>query len=196
MWQIGRSGPSARGPHPFRFSVALVHGVPSVSPNSVELQETMANPIDLVERMALGQEWPCERRGDDELTIELAGQWCHYKLCFAWHGELGVMQVSAALDLSVPARRLSAVNGLLALANEKLWLGHFELWSAERLPVFRHSMIFRDGNAAGPELIEDLVDVAMNECERFYPAFQFVIQGGKRAEEAMQLSLLETEGEA
>lgn len=167
-----------------------------MSLNSVELQESIANPIDLVERMAMGQDWPCERRGDDELTIELGGQWCQYKLCFAWHGELGVMQVSAALDLPVPSRRVAAVQGLLALANEKLWLGHFELWSADRIPVFRHSMIFRDGNAAGPELIEDLVDVAMTECERFYPAFQFVIVGGKRPADAIQLSLLETEGEA
>ena len=67
------------------------------------------------------------------------------------------------------------------MANEKLWLGHFDLWSDEGLPVFRHAVLFRDGTGASGELIEDLVDIAVSECERFYPAFQFVIWGGKSA---------------
>ena len=46
------------------------------------------------------------------------------------------------------------------------------------------------------ELLEDLVDIAVTECERFYPAFQFVIWGGKSPVEAMTAAMLETEGEA
>ena len=41
--------------------------------------------------------------------------------------------------------------------------------------MFRHAVLFRDGTGASGELIEDLVDIAVSECERFYPAFQFVI---------------------
>jgi len=50
--------------------------------------------------------------------------------------------------------------------------------------------------AATVEQLEDLLDVAIAECERFYPTFQFVIWGGKRPEEALQAALLETVGEA
>ena len=82
------------------------------------------------------------------------------------------------------------------MGNEKLWLGHFDLWSEEGLPVFRHAVLFREGIAANAELIEDLVDIAVSECERFYPAFQFVIWGGKDPAEAITAALLETEGEA
>jgi len=37
---------------------------------------------------------------------------------------------------------------------------------------------------------------AVGECDRFYPAFQFVIWGGRNPEDALAASLLETQGEA
>ena len=42
----------------------------------------------------------------------------------------------------------------------------------------------------------NLIEVAISECERFYPAFQFVLWGGKSAEEAIAAAMLETQGEA
>jgi hypothetical protein len=82
------------------------------------------------------------------------------------------------------------------MANEKLWLGHFDLWTEENLPVFRHAVLLRDGVGVSSGLLEDLVDIAVTECERFSPAFQFVIWGGKSPLEAMAAAMLETEGEA
>ena len=158
--------------------------------------ETAANPLDLVEKLAVANDWPFHRQTDEELAAEIAGQWCHYKLWFAWHPELGVMHLSCALDMKVPVKKRTPVYALLAMANEKLWLGHFDLWADEGLPVFRHAVLFREGTGASSELVEDLVDIAVSECERFYPAFQFVIWGGKDPGEAITAALLETEGEA
>ena len=91
------------------------------------------------------------------------------------------MHLSCALEMKVPANKREQIYALLAMANEKLWLGHFDLWSEENLPVFRHALLLRDGISVSSELMEDLVDIAVTECERFYPAFQFVIWGGKSA---------------
>jgi hypothetical protein len=41
-----------------------------------------------------------------------------------------------------------------------------------------------------------MVDIAITECERFFPAFQFLLWGGKSATEALQAAMLETVGEA
>jgi hypothetical protein len=41
-----------------------------------------------------------------------------------------------------------------------------------------------------------MVDIAITECERFYPAFQFVLWGGKTPAEALTASMLECVGEA
>ena len=106
------------------------------------------------------------------------------------------MHLSCALEMKVPANKREAIYALLALANEKLWLGHFDLWSDENLPVFRHALLLREGISVSGELMEDLVDIAVTECERFYPAFQFVIWGGKPPLEALTAAMLETEGEA
>jgi hypothetical protein len=46
------------------------------------------------------------------------------------------------------------------------------------------------------ELIGELMDLAVAECERYYPAFQFVIWGGRTAEDAIASSLFDTVGEA
>ena len=161
-----------------------------------DTEDHSSNPLDLVEQIAIANEWPFQRQGEDELAAEVAGHWCQYRLWFCWHPDLGVMHVSCALDMKVPAKKREAIYGLLAMANEKLWLGHFDLWTEENLPMFRHAVLVRDGTAISDQLLEDIVEIAVTECERFYPAFQFVIWGGKAPAEALTAALLETEGEA
>jgi hypothetical protein len=158
--------------------------------------ETAANPLDLVEKLAVANDWPFHRQNDEELAAEVAGQWCHYKLWFAWHPELGVMHLSCALDMKVPAKKRTPVYTLLAMANEKLWLGHFDVCSEEHTPMFRQTTLLRGSRGATVEQLEDLVEIALSECERFYPAFQFVIWGGKTASEAVSAAILDTMGEA
>ena len=106
------------------------------------------------------------------------------------------MHFTCAFDMKVPEAKRSAICELLAVINEKLWLGHFGLWEDEGVPMFRHTSLLRGGVGLSSEQVEDLVDLAVSECERFYPAFQFVIWGGKTAQEAVAASLLETVGEA
>lgn len=161
-----------------------------------ETEGTTGNPLDLIEQIAIANEWPFHRQDDDELATEVAGHWCQYRLWFAWHPDLGVLHLSCALEMRIPSNKRDAIHGLLAMANEKLWLGHFDLWSEENLPVFRHAVLVRDGVGVSSELLEDLVDIAVTECERFYPAFQFVVGGGKPPAEALAAAMLETEGEA
>jgi hypothetical protein len=57
-------------------------------------------------------------------------------------------------------------------------------------------VLLRGQRGATVEQLEDLLDVAIQECERHYPAFQFVIWGGRTPEEAMQAAMLEPMGEA
>ncbi|MDX1484537.1 MAG: YbjN domain-containing protein [Alphaproteobacteria bacterium] len=155
-----------------------------------------AHPIDLVEQIVGANAWSHQRLGDDELAVEVAGRWCDYRLFFAWHREAAAIHFSLALDMRVPRARMAEIGGLLAMINEKLWLGHFDLWSDDGLPMFRYAMLLR--GTAGPSAaqIEELLDIAMSESDRFYPAFQFVIWGGKSAAEAVACALIDPAGEA
>ena len=84
----------------------------------------------------------------------------------------------------------------LALINEQLWLGHFEMWSGSGLIVFRHAALVGNGENLAFEQAEGIAEAALEECERFYPVFQFVLWGGKSPTEAISAALIETAGEA
>ena len=68
--------------------------------------------------------------------------------------------------------------------------------SEESIPVFRHTMPLRGLRQVSTAQMEDLVNAAVAECERFYPALHLLLWGGQSVEEALRLSLMETVGEA
>jgi hypothetical protein len=155
-----------------------------------------ANPLDILEEIVAANEWLFDRANDDELIVELAGRWCHYRMFFVWQREIGALQFSCQFDMKVPDSKRSDVNDLLALLNNRLWLGHFDLEMQQNTPLFRYTILARNDRLPGVEVLEDLVEIALTECERFYPAFQFVIWGGKRPVEAMTASMIDTAGQA
>jgi hypothetical protein len=159
-------------------------------------QEPAANPLDIVEEIVAANEWPFDRTSEDELVVEITGRWCDYRLYFMWRDDVSALHFTCAFDARVPHTRRRDANDLLALVNEKLWIGHFDVTSDEGMPMFRHTVPFRGQRGAAVEQLEDLVDAAFTECERFFPAFQFVIWGGKTAAEAMAAAMFETAGEA
>ena len=63
-------------------------------------------------------------------------------------------------------------------------------------PVFRHNLLLRGIVHPSVEQMEDMIDYAMTECERFFPAFQFVVWGGKEPREALAAAMIDVEGEA
>ncbi len=158
--------------------------------------ELCRNPLDIVEEIVGGYDWSFERFSDEELLAGCSGQWCDYSLHFSWRDDLSAMHLASTIDLRFPAARRGSVYELLAVINSKLWLGHFDLAADASLPVFRHAVLFRGSRGATVEQLEDLVDIAVAECERFYPAFQYVAWAGKDPDEAVAAALIETVGEA
>lgn len=154
-----------------------------------------ANPIDLVEEIVQANAWPHDRTGDDEMVIEVAGRWCSYRLHFVWESSVNALQYSCSFELKVPRGRRPAAHELLAVVNERLWIGHFD-FADDKSPAFRQAVLLRGAHGASVEQIEDLVDISLSECERFYPAFQLVVWGGKSAHEAIASAMIDPVGEA
>jgi len=159
-------------------------------------ETTHANPLDVVESIAEVNEWVFDRRSDQEMAVQAPGTWCDYSLFFAWNDDIAAMHFTCAFDMRVPPERRGPLYELLAVVNEKMWLGHFGLWDEEGLPLFRHAVPLRGSEGLSVGQMEDLVDNALFECERFYPAFQYVLWGGKTAQDAVSAAMVETVGEA
>lgn len=164
---------------------------------SVAVEEaSAANPLDVVEQVVSANDWAFDRRNEDEMAVEVPGKWCDYSLYFAWRQDAGALHFTCAFDMRVQPAKRRETHDLLAQVNERMWLGHFALWADEGVPMFRHAVLLRGHGGASSEQIEDLVDIALSECERFYPAFQFVLWGGKSPDDAIAAALLDTVGEA
>ena len=155
-----------------------------------------ANPIDLIEEIVGANEWLFDRTSDDELMLQVGGNWCDYQLHFAWCHDVSALHFSCALDMRVPQGRRGLVNELLVMMNGALFIGHFDLTPQDGTPVFRQTLLMRGTRGGSVEQLEDLLDIAINECERHYPAFQFVIWAGHAPGDALAAAMLETVGEA
>ena len=166
------------------------------SVSMVEVHSHTGNPIDLVEEIVVANDWAHDRASEEELIVEISGRWCDYRLYFLWQEELSALHFSCGFDMKVPKRRRGPLYELLALANERLWIGHFGMESENGMPVFRHAVLLRGAPGASAESLEDMVDIAITECERFFPAFQFVLWGGKTPQDALAAAMLECVGEA
>ena len=162
---------------------------------TASVAQMYTNPIDLVEQLALGHEWACERNGDDELTLIVGGDWTDYHVSINWRDDLEALHLACAFDFKVPATRLPEMYRLVAQINEQLWLGHFDLWTTEGLIMFRHGLLL-NGQLATPRQCEALLKAALEACERYYQAFQFVVWAGRESREALASAMFETEGRA
>jgi len=168
--------------------------MPALSFSSSSHQVT--NPLDVMEQIVCGHDWAFDRRNESEMAAEAPGKWCDYGLYFSWSREIAAMNFTCTFDLRAPANRRKALYELIALANERLWIGHFSLDLETGTPVFRHSVLLRGATSLAAESMEDMIDIAITECERFYPAFQFTLWSGKTPTEALEAAMLDCVGEA
>lgn len=153
------------------------------------------DPLEVVERVLSAENLVFDRTEDGEVTVTLTGDWKDYELWFAWRPEADCLQLYLSMDLKVAAVR-AAAQELVTLINPRVWLGHFELWGEEGEIVFRHALGLPEGERPSPAQTAAMIDAAIEAADRFYPAFDFLISGGKTPAEAMAACLFETVGEA
>ncbi len=155
-----------------------------------------AAAIEMLAAYCAARDWAHELVSEDELVATVQGSWTSYELRGVWRADDRVLQLLVFPDIRVVDDRRAAAFETLALINEQMWLGHFEIWSASGIILLRHGVLVGGDGSLTLEATEALVESAIDECERFYPVFQFVLWGGKSAAEAIAASLIETRGEA
>lgn len=152
--------------------------------------------LAVVEDIAASNDLMFERSGEDEITIITKGAWTDYQLSFTWMKEIEALHLACAFDIKIPAPRRAEVQRLMAAVNEQLWVGHFDIWTQTGTIMYRAALVLPDGLSASTAQCETMLVSAVNACERYYPALQFVVWAGKSAEEAMTAAMFDTVGEA
>ncbi|GGY39731.1 type III secretion system chaperone family protein [Parvularcula lutaonensis] len=154
------------------------------------------DPIEMIESLARARDLDAQRVDDTEVHVCLSGSWRDVSMWFSWRREAQVLQIGAPLEIKVPNARKAEVLKLLALINERLWVGHFDLWQRDGEVVYRNGAVLSEAEGLSHGQAEVLLRGAMEAFERYYPTFNYVVWAGKSAEEAIAASILDVEGSA
>lgn len=154
-----------------------------------------SNPLDFVEEIAERKTWSCFRIGPAELLLEIPGSWRDYECVVQWADDLDCLGVTFVIQPQIPDEQLSRLPVFLSMVNEQTILGHFVLMGNEDI-VFRYTLPVSLTKSGRIPVLENIMRLIVEECDRFYPAFQFLLFGKKEPEEAIAAAMLDTEGEA
>lgn len=154
------------------------------------------DPLEIVEQVIIAEQFAYERGEEEELHFSAPGSWRDHSVWFAWSPGIETLHICLGLDAKTPDQRRGEVCELVALLNERLWLGHFDVWSDDGAIVYRNAIALPDGASPLPEQVAALIAAALEAGERFYPAFNFLVWGGKSPTDAVAAAMFETVGEA
>lgn len=163
-----------------------------------KLLEDDHNPLDSVEEVLVSHNWSFNRMTDEELIVEVEGKSCSYKVFFIWQEDMAALQFCAQYDVELPSETIKAAGDILRNINENLWMGHFDLPNATCRPSFRHTCLLSGMSATcGPDHIEDLVEISLAQCERYFPVFDLLARQNDHGlnSDHIELAMMDASGE-
>ena len=156
---------------------------------------TNYNPLDLIEDIIIANDWDYERDSNNNIHVEVAGEWCDYQLSYGINEEHNLLYISCVLDINIPEKRFKDISSFLFSLNERLLVGHFEILSDQTWPILKQSFPIPANQSLCKNQLEQASLLALSECEKFYPAFQIFAWDNKDVKSTLQHLMLETHGD-
>ncbi len=163
--------------------------------NDMDREEDAA-PVEMLASLFEARGWSYEFASDEEITAEVQGSWATYQLRGIWRREDHVLQLLCLPDIRIADDKRAPMFEVLTLVNEQMWLGHFDVWSNGMVLLYRHALMLGDDGMLSIAQAQTMVEAAVDECDRFYPAFQFILWGDKSPADALACALVDAAGEA
>lgn len=163
---------------------------------SEQYLEDDIHPIDIVENIAAHHDWDFDRIGDDQIAMAVEGQWRTYSITLAWSGYDETLRMVCTFEMEPPEDKLAGLYELINAMNDQCWAGAFTYWSEEKMMVYRYGLVLAGGQVASPEQVDMMITTAVQNAERYYPAIQLHVWGGRPPAEAMQVAIAEAYGRA
>lgn len=160
-----------------------------------ELSENGSNPLDVVERIIKDRNWRFERTDSGTLVALAESSWLDFQLRYQWFADIEEHSISCGFEQKVPdPTKRPEILTLISLINKHLPVGAF-MWEEDSDFLMYHYVLqLAGGVRVAKEQCEVMLKIALSTCERYYPAFQYILWAGKCAEEAFKLVSLQTRG--
>jgi len=163
---------------------------------SEQFLEEDIHPIDIVEHLAENHDWEFDRIGDDQIAMAVEGQWRTYSITLAWSGYDETLRLVCTFEMEPPEDKLPLLYELINAMNDQCWAGAFTYWPEQKLMVYRYGLVLSGNQMACPEQIDTMISAAVLSAERYYPAIQLMVWGGRSPKDAMQVAIAEAYGRA
>ena len=163
---------------------------------SEQYLEDDIHPIDIVETLAAQHDWDFDRLGDDQIAMAVEGQWRTYSITLAWSDYDQTLRLVCTFEMEPPESALPGLYELINSMNDQCWAGAFTYWADQKLMVYRYGLVLAGGQVACPEQIDTMINAAVQSAERYYPAIQLHVWGGRSPRDAMQVAIAEAYGRA
>lgn len=162
-----------------------------------DIFEETSNPLDSVEDLLLSHDWIFRRTHNDELVVDVKGRACNYHMLFVWQDEYSAMQFICQYDFSVSDKNEKLLPSILMDMNSDLWLGNFDIDRETGVPIFRYNSLFRGmTRTSGADHIEDIIEIALGECERYHCVFDLLASSEETNDADIKLALMGVAGES
>ena len=92
----------------------------------------LGDPIELVARFVVQQDWFLKQTHADGVVVDVPGQWGQYQLRVDWHEDFQVLRMHVVFDLLFDDVLAARLETLLTDLNVNVFLGHFRLSSDKR----------------------------------------------------------------
>lgn len=154
------------------------------------------HPLDIVESVAAHHDWSFDRLCEDQISMDIEGQWRGYTLTLAWSDRDEALRLVCTFEMEPPHDRMPALYEMLNLVNDQVWEGSFAYWPDQQVMSWRYGLLLCGEGVASPDQVDQMIRAAVTACERFYPAFQMVTWGDAKPAEAIKVAMAEAYGSA
>lgn len=162
-----------------------------------ELAHEDNSPLDMIEDLATAKGWKFSRAEEDFLVINVPGQTCTFELCMEWQEEFSSLLIACSIPTAISEAHYDIAARALEQINQNIWLGHFDLSNKSCYPTFRHTLLLRMiPSGIAVDIVNDVFEIALAECNRFYTTFQLIQAGDSRLQDNLGAAVFETIGEA
>lgn len=154
------------------------------------------NPLTVIEAVGDYNDWQCSWLSESEVVLMVPGTSLVYEIHFIWQKETNYLHLICFSDLEISDHSNLDFLRLLMLANQKLWIGSFGVLE-NNIVAYRHMLHLKEwGYNDFESLIDDVIGIAIDESESFFPSFEKVLQNEPLSSAELDLLSSGVEGSA
>jgi len=134
----------------------------------------MNNLLDMAEDVLKNRDLNFSRIDENEIIASLSE---HYTLSIVLRPDYELLHFSNDLNLVCPDDKLAVLEDSIIKANERIWMGHFDLLSSGNRIVYSFTLPFVFSLLFDESNFESLIDLVYTESDRFFHYFNMIISG-------------------